>query len=71
MYKRQVWEWVADSWKDMPGQGVLRGGSFTTLERQELLASFRRQATAADRHPDAGFRVLLWNIGQNAREDED
>ncbi|MGV3664386.1 MAG: protein kinase domain-containing protein [Prosthecobacter sp.] len=66
-----VWEWVSDSWKDRPDQGVLRGGAFTTVERQELLASFRRQATAADRHPDAGFRVLLWNIGQNAREDED
>lgn len=66
-----VWEWVSDSWKDMPDQGVLRGGAYTTTERQELLASYRRQATAADRHPDAGFRVLLWNIGQNAREDED
>ncbi|HEY1053316.1 MAG TPA: SUMF1/EgtB/PvdO family nonheme iron enzyme [Prosthecobacter sp.] len=66
-----VWEWVADSWKDMPDQGVLRGGAFTTVERQELLASYRRQATAADRHPDAGFRVLLWNIGQSARADED
>jgi serine/threonine protein kinase len=66
-----VWEWVSDSWKDMPDQGVLRGGSFTTAERQELLASFRRQANAADRHPDAGFRMLLWNIGQMAREDED
>lgn len=66
-----VWEWVADSWKDMPDQGVLRGGSYTTAERQELLASFRRQAAAADRHPDAGFRILLWNIGQSAREDED
>lgn len=66
-----VWEWVSDSWKDMPDQGVLRGGSFTTAERQELLASFRRQSAAADRHPDAGFRILLWNIGQMARADED
>ena len=66
-----VWEWVADSWKDAPDQGVLRGGAYTTTERQELLASFRRQATAAERHPDAGFRLLLWNIGQSAREDED
>jgi serine/threonine protein kinase len=66
-----VWEWVADPWKDMPDQGVLRGGSFTTAERQELLASFRRQANAGDRHPDAGFRLLLWNIGQMARADED
>jgi serine/threonine protein kinase len=66
-----VWEWVSDPWKDMPDQGVLRGGSFSTSERQELLASFRRQANAEDRHPDAGFRMLLWNIGQLAREDED
>lgn len=65
-----VWEWVADSWKDKPDQGVLRGGAFTTTERQELLSSFRRQATAAERHPDAGFRILLWNIGQSAREAE-
>jgi serine/threonine protein kinase len=66
-----VWEWVSDSWNSMPDQGVLRGGAHTTVERQELLASFRRHATAADRHPDAGFRLLLWNIGQMARADED
>ena len=66
-----VWEWVSDSWSTMPDQGVLRGGAYTTAERQELLASFRRQATSAERHPDAGFRLLLWNIGQAAREDED
>ncbi len=66
-----VWEWVSDPWNDKPDLGVLRGGSFTTAERQELLASFRRQANAADRHPDAGFRLLLWNIGQMARADED
>lgn len=66
-----VWEWVADPWNDKPDLGVLRGGSFTTAERQELLASFRRQANAGDRHPDAGFRLLLWNIGQMARADED
>ncbi|MEZ5387852.1 MAG: SUMF1/EgtB/PvdO family nonheme iron enzyme, partial [Prosthecobacter sp.] len=65
-----VWEWVSDPWQDMPGQGVLRGGSYTTAERQELLASFRRQSNADDRHPDAGFRLLLWNIGQPAREAE-
>jgi hypothetical protein len=58
--------------KHMPDQGVLRGGASTTAERQELLASFRRQtANAGDRHPDAGFRLLLWNIGQMARADED
>jgi len=66
-----VWEWVSDSWKDMPDQGVLRGGAYTTAERQELLASYRRQSSAADRHPDAGFRLLLWNIGQAARAEED
>ncbi|WP_395742771.1 protein kinase domain-containing protein [Prosthecobacter sp.] len=66
-----LWEWVSDSWGAMPDQGVLRGGAYTTSERQELLASFRRHATAADRHPDAGFRLLLWNIGQMAREDDD
>lgn len=66
-----VWEWVSDSWKDIPDQGVLRGGAYTTAERQELLASYRRQSAAADRHVDAGFRILLWNIGQAARADED
>ncbi len=65
-----VWEWVSDSWQDAPAQGVLRGGAYTTAERQELLASYRRQSDAEDRHPDAGFRILLWNIGQPAREDE-
>lgn len=66
-----AWEWVADSWKDLPDQGVLRGGAYTTAERQQLLASYRKQAAAAERMPDAGFRVLLWNIGQNARSDDD
>lgn len=65
-----VWEWVSDSWKDKPEVGVLRGGAFTTYERQELLAAYRRQADAAERYPDAGFRLLLWNIGRAAREDE-
>ena len=66
-----LWEWVSDSWNRMPDQGVLRGGAYTTSERQELLASFRRHAAAAERYPDAGFRLLLWNIGQMAREDDD
>jgi len=66
-----LWEWVSDPWNNMPDQGVLRGGAYTTSERQELLASFRRHATAAERYPDAGFRLLLWNIGQMAREDDD
>jgi serine/threonine protein kinase len=65
-----VWEWVSTPWSTMPDQGVLRGGAYTTANSNELLSSHRKQAPAVARLPDAGFRILLWNIGQPARADE-
>jgi serine/threonine protein kinase/formylglycine-generating enzyme required for sulfatase activity len=68
-----VWEWVADSWSgndDGDGDGVVRGGSFRTFERKELLASYRRPLPVNAREPDVGFRVLLGTVGVMARVDD-
>ena len=65
-----VWEWVADNWNDQPKDGVVRGAAFTTRERHELLASFRRKVPVDGRLPDVGFRVVLSAEGQAAREEE-
>lgn len=65
-----VWEWVSTPWNGNPLDGVVRGGAFTTAERRELLASYRRKVPMGQRLPDVGFRILLWNIGQEAREIE-
>lgn len=63
-----VWEWVSDSWSTKPDEGVLRGGAYTTAKSNELLSSHRRRALVTGRFPDVGFRVLLWNVGQPARD---
>lgn len=65
-----VWEWVADSWNGTTTDGVARGGSFTTLQRDELLSSYRRRVPAAAQLPDLGFRVLLTSTGVPARPEE-
>lgn len=67
-----VWEWVLDSWsgKGDDGDGVVRGGSFKTFERKELLASYRRSLSAEAREADVGFRIVLAPIGRFAREDD-
>jgi serine/threonine protein kinase/formylglycine-generating enzyme required for sulfatase activity len=67
-----VWEWVMDSWAGplAPGVGVVRGGSFRTFERKELLASYRRRLAVDARELDVGFRVLLAPVGQYARDDD-
>lgn len=67
-----VWEWVRDGWAgpQAPGVGVVRGGSYRTFERKELLASFRRPLAVDAREPDVGFRILLAPVGQYARIDD-
>ena len=67
-----VWEWVLDSWsgKGDDGDGVVRGGSYRTFERKELLASYRRSLSAEAREPDVGFRILLAPVDEFARDDE-
>lgn len=69
-----VWEWVLE---DMGGNdpkqqhlGVVRGGSWRTKDRLEMLASFRRPVTSAMRADDIGFRVVLSTDGVKAREEE-
>jgi hypothetical protein len=62
---------VADSWSGKEdGDGVVRGGSFRTFERKELLASYRRPLSVQAREPDVGFRVLLGTVGEFARADD-
>jgi len=65
-----VWEWVSTPWSTVANLGVLRGGAYTTYKSNELLSSHRRQSPATARLPDAGFRILLWNIGQPARAED-
>lgn len=65
-----VWEWVSTPWNNTPDAAVLRGGAYTTAQSNQLLSSHRRQVPASSRLPDAGFRILLWNIGTPARTDE-
>ena len=68
-----VWEWVQEDFGgDDPAKkafGTARGGAWTTKDRQELLASYRRALAADSRVIDVGFRVLLTD-GHSARGDE-
>jgi formylglycine-generating enzyme required for sulfatase activity len=69
-----VWEWVADDFGSTDpkrkNQAVVRGGSWRTREREELLASFRRAVNAGTRNDEIGFRMVLSTAGVVAREDE-
>lgn len=69
-----VWEWIAEPWGgDDPktrDHGVVRGGAFTTEDRNELLASYRRPLPPDSRMPDVGFRVMLVEGGKPARLEE-
>lgn len=70
-----VWEWVQE---DMGGpdpktqhQGVVRGGSWRTRDRLEMLASFRRPVASALRSDEIGFRIVLSTEGTRARGEEE
>jgi len=65
-----VWEWVSDGWAEKPEEGVVRGGAYTTMAQQELLAAYRRKVADSDRQPDIGFRVILSVSGQMARSED-
>lgn len=69
-----VWEWIDDPWggEDAKNQehGVVRGGAYTTEDRNELLASYRRPLPADSRLPDVGFRIILLEDGKPARAEE-
>jgi eukaryotic-like serine/threonine-protein kinase len=67
-----VWEWVADDFGGADARtarlGVLRGGSFRTKLRNELLSSHRRAVPLATKADDVGFRIVLSPVGTVARE---
>ncbi|MDZ4287510.1 MAG: SUMF1/EgtB/PvdO family nonheme iron enzyme, partial [Prosthecobacter sp.] len=65
-----AWEWVSDQWSTDAAEGVVRGAAYTTMDRQELLASFRRKVPVDARLPDVGFRIVLSIAEQTARVDE-
>ncbi|MBX7207139.1 MAG: SUMF1/EgtB/PvdO family nonheme iron enzyme [Verrucomicrobiaceae bacterium] len=69
-----VWEWIAEPWggddEATRDHGVVRGGAFTTEDRTELLASYRRHLPANSRLPDVGFRIMLIEDGKPARAEE-
>jgi serine/threonine protein kinase/formylglycine-generating enzyme required for sulfatase activity len=68
-----VWEWVQE---DFGGEdaalksfGTVRGGAYTTLEREQLLSCYRQAVAPTDRRPDVGFRLVLTS-GRSARDDD-
>ena len=67
-----VWEWVEDDFggKDPEKEhlGVLRGGSWRTKVRVELLASHRQPVPATTQSDEVGFRIVLSPVGIEARE---
>jgi len=69
-----VWEWVREDYggtdEKQRGMGALRGGSWRTAEREEMLASYRRPMPVWTRSDEIGFRVVLSARGTAAREDE-
>lgn len=69
-----VWEWVQEDYggDDFKASrmGVVRGGSWRTKERTELLSSHRRAINATTRVDDIGFRIVLSTENVHAREDE-
>lgn len=68
-----VWEWVQEDYggeTNKKALGVVRGGSFRTFAREELLASYRSAVPSGTRSDDIGFRVVLSTHGVVARGEE-
>ena len=69
-----VWEWVQEDFSgadpNLARSGVLRGGSWRTYAREELLSSHRRPAPASIRSDETGFRIVLGEDGMVAREED-
>ncbi|MEM7014623.1 MAG: SUMF1/EgtB/PvdO family nonheme iron enzyme, partial [Verrucomicrobiota bacterium] len=59
-----VWEWVSTNFTagSSTKMGVIRGGSWETAERTELLSSHRRSLVSTAREPGVGFRVVLTRV---------
>ncbi len=54
-----VWEWCFDLYKPGSRWGVLRGGSWATSNRTELLSSYRNVVDRNERDVIYGFRCVL------------
>jgi hypothetical protein len=54
-----VWEWCFDLYKPGSRWGVLRGGSWATSNRTELLTSYRNVVDRSERDVIYGFRCVL------------
>lgn len=54
-----VSEWCADAWPGLETDRVIRGGSWLSFEKAQLLTSTRRHTAQENATPDIGFRVML------------
>lgn len=54
-----VSEWCADSWPGAETERVVRGGSWLSFDKGQLLTSSRRHIALSNATPDIGFRVML------------
>ncbi len=55
-----VWEWVSDNFTGGQQEiGTIRGGSWETSEKLELISSYRRSLEPSLRESGVGFRVVL------------
>ncbi len=55
-----VWEWVSDNYSGGQQEiGTIRGGSWETAEKLELVSSYRRSLKPDERLAGVGFRVVL------------
>jgi len=54
-----VAEWCADPWPPAAAERVIRGGSWLTFEKDQLLTSARRHAARDSTSADVGFRCIL------------
>jgi len=62
-----VWEWVSDSYLGGGGvdqAGTIRGGSWQTSDRRELLTCYRQSRSPSTRDNGVGFRCVLARAGQ-------
>lgn len=54
-----VWEWVEDWWNDAKADRVLRGATFSPIDRGDLLSSYRGHHAPGIRRSSGGFRVVM------------
>lgn len=52
-------EWCADPWPGAPDERIIRGGSWLSADREQLLSSARAHLTKSSQRSDLGFRCVL------------